>query len=639
MKKLLSLALTLTLVLGLACPALATETDVIPVLAAADLTPEQVADIAARYELTPPVADEDYVEPADQYVLDHPDEIAALDIGQLLADWGYKDMTAGEAFMEGSYNVQEGDTLEEAVAREYADRRLLVEEISATAETYRQDHAEEWADFDPDACFEEHAPYGYADKDAYMKYYCIHTQEEFADDVFVWYVDYMIDQDDWSWDDPYYGEDAIYLMVNGEYTDVEVSAEDGVTYADAADLREIFGAQTVPSEAVGLLPIRETAKKAGWDVGWYGGAWWDEPEVQLWDKASYEAEVGDNFDALNDFLAKAAKLSWQTLFAETPTSTHQTVTIDVTRFSTLDGDETVKLTFDVDTVMGGGVLDATVTFDLSQLLKLFNTDVVENLIQYAGFSVTQLNTFLKGGTMEFIIDYNTGKAAYNIPLLALLDEDMAGWQSVEGVDVFSSLDEAMDASFTSSQYAQMLTRAEINGAWSAANSYEQTVTLLNIFAGKDRFSTDSRGKTTYSLTTQAVNEALSALLAEDMYYDMEEELPTFSFFKAFDLTLSLDDNGNETMDLHIRMDADGITSAMMAGNGGYDPYFSLAGILSSSAMRSFDMDITATASTTASRSVKRADVHWNNVGKMAVRSTATRQNSRTAPRNVEDVVK
>lgn len=644
MKKHLALALTLILTLGLVCPAWAAEET-------ADPLPENwwMDDVA------PAADDYVYTDPYEEYAAAHPEEFENLDPDALLAGWGYVERTPAEWFL--AYEGEYGETLEEAVWRTYVGKRIKVEYNCAQAEEYRAKYPKEWAKFDADSYFESEW-LGYSgdslpDKAAYMARYNVLTEEEFVDDMFVMYVDdnrYTVgfEQDEYEMPEP-----TLTLTVNGVSTDVEVTAGEGVTYADADALRQLFGAEIVPETATGLLPIRTTAEAAGWDVVWYGGGWWygGEREVQLWDKASYEAYLAEEFGPVNDFFAKAMKTSGNTLFADTPTAAHETVTADLTRFSTLDGDETFRLTFDVDAVMGGGVLDVTVTFDVTELLKLFPADALESLTQMGGFSVTQLRQFLKAGVMEFIIDYNTGDIAYNIPLLALVDESLAGWQTetvsdLVGVgETMMGLDEMADLSLTSTLYAQMINSASYGGAEYALDEYEQTVGLLSTFAGKDRFTIQGN-KTTYSITTQAMNEALSALINADADDDSELDRvaqPVYSIFKAFDITYTLDEVGNVTASLHIRPDTDGIAAAVAkayeSSYYSYDPAASgVMGVVMNWLLKGWDMDMTASSQGNAARSTGRVDVHWNNVGKLSVRTTAA-QTSGKAPRSIDDIVR
>ena len=56
------------------------------------------------------------------------------------------------------------------------------------------------------------------------------------------------------------------------------------------------------------------------------------------------------------------------------------------------------------------------------------------------------------------------------------------------------------------------------------------------------------------------------------------------------------------------------------------------------ALKGWNVDITASSQGNAARSTGSVDIHWNNVGKVSVRTTAA-QTAPKAPRSVEDVVK
>lgn len=625
MKKWLAMALTLALILGLAAPALAAEADPLPDW-------DEWDGYESEWEKEQALRDE--------YAASHPDEIAGLDVEKLLAGWGYEDvhMTAEEAFMDACALTDE--SLEEAVIREYIDDRLLVRDVSADAEEYKAQYPEEWATFDPDAFFETGFSYrtSYENKENYCAYWCILTDEEFADDMFVYYAndlawgepDWWVDQDQ---------EPTLTLYVNGVATDVELVAENGVSYADADALRQLVGPEAVPADQTGLIPVRATAEAAGWDVGWYDGGWWGwDQEVQLWDKPSYETYLAEEFGPLNDFLAKAMEQSMALLFSEEGTAGHQEATVNLTRFSTLDGNKDYKLTLAVDYTAQNGVMDMTFTFDAAQLLQLVSVNDLTAMAGAGGFSVTQLTSLLRAGKAELIIDYNEGVIAYNVPLLALIDEELAGWQGMEVPGLDMALEELTGADgmeLVSTLYAQMVTSAQYRGAESAFDEYDGMVTLLSLFAGKDRFITKN-GKTTYSFNTKDMNAALTTMFDKTVMGLGAERLPQrpeFSFFKACDLTCTMDDNGSVTMDLHIRPDMEGIAAA--TGATSYDS-LGLATVLSWF-LPAFDMDFTATASGNQSRSTQRVDIHWNNVGKLSMTTTATTRPATKAPRTVEEV--
>lgn len=610
MKKLLAITLALALCLSQAVPALAT---------------------------TPPMDEGyEYVDPYEEYEQAHPEEIAVLDVDKLLADWGYEDIsvTAEEQFIE--YKAEEGETLEEAVKREYIDLRLLVEEICADAEAYKAEYSQEWENFDANAYFEEETAWAYESKTAYMAEWCIFTEEEFADDMFVAYIgdyDNGDDGDDWDyiWDESQ-EEPTLTLMVNGVASGVAVTAADGVSYADADQLRTILGDKAVAADAVGNVAIRPAAEAAGWDVAWYGGGWRGmDQEIQLWDKAAFEAELADQFGPFNDLMAKLMAVSRDVLNTKTPISGHETVNIDLTRFSTLDGNKTYTLTLAVDYVVQAGVMDMTITFDVSQLLNVFAPADLAWLAEQGELDLTRLTQLLKAGKMELIIDYNQGVLAGNIPLLTLLDPDMAGWhaQHLSGwEEVRELLMGDGELSFTSTLYAVMLNQAGASyggGAESALADYRDMVDALSIFLGKDRFTTQN-GKTTWTVTTQMVNRAM----AEAMELTEPEKA---SFFKAYEIKCSLDDKGNIAMDAHFRLDVDGIAAAMVQDEW-YD-FGEATGV--SMIMGLLDMDITASTSGSQNQANSHVNIHWNNVGSLEMRAQTTAAFSGKGPRQIADL--
>lgn len=427
---------------------------------------------------------------------------------------------------------------------------------------------------------------------------------------------------------------TLNLYVDGEMAETVITAKNGVSYADAEALRQLFGPQAVPADLAGPLPIRAIAEAAGWDVGWYENSYGGVQEVQLWHKASYEAALAEEFGPMNGFFAKAMDQSIDLLFSEAPISGHETVDVELTRFSTLDENKEYTLKLGVDYVVQKGVMDLTLTFDVSQLLQFVDPRDLAGWAKEGGFTVSQLTALLKAGTAELILDYNENTMAYNVPLLALFDEDEAGWQTVySGTSyVLPDLDELKDFSFVSSLYATMTTTAGYMGAEYAAQNYETTMAALKLFCGKDRFSTKN-GKTTYSMTTQGMNRAAGELIAQAAGL---EEAPQVSLFKHCELTYTLDEGGNMDMELHFRPDVEGIRNAVAAQYGGDDTYYGMATLLGLY-LPALDMDITATGRGNQGRYVSGMNVHLNNVGTMELRCAATSGTALTGPRQIGDV--
>lgn len=454
-----------------------------------------------------------------------------------------------------------------------------------------------------------------------------------------------VDEDDYDWsywvepeDEPEpEPEPTLKLMVNGVASDAAVTAVDGVSYVDAAALRAILGDKAVAASATGPVALRPAAETAGWDVAWYGGGWRGlDQEIQLWDKAAFEAKLDQEFGPFNGFMARLMTMSREALTTKEAVGGKETVDVTLTRFSTLDGSKDYKLKFTMDYVAQNAVIDMTVTFDVSQLLQMVSPADLARLGKNGAPTLEQLTGLLKAGKMEFLVDYDRGVIAYNIPLLGLLDEDMKGWQT----EYLYGWDEAKEAllgggelSFVSTLYASMVSQASGRwggGAEKAKADYDQAVGSLAIFLGKDRFTTSAGGEITYSLTTRAVNEAFGRLM----------ELPEpdkASFFKACDITYSLSEWGGMNMKMRVRPDMEGILAAQAATMDD-DDYFTFG---SSSAMGmilgAFDMDLTASGVSDKNGGSSQLSVHWNNVGKLDMRCESKAGAATRAPRRIEDV--
>lgn len=124
------------------------------------------------------------------YAQEHPDEIMALDIDQLLVGWGYQgsgEKTAREQYMEWYEGT--GYTLEQVVRTQYIYNRLDVQHCLELLPGWQEEFPELWASFDADAWFADHIQQqGEEDerrsKEAYMAYNNILTEEEFVACIF-----------------------------------------------------------------------------------------------------------------------------------------------------------------------------------------------------------------------------------------------------------------------------------------------------------------------------------------------------------------------------------------------------------------------------------------------------------------------
>ena len=612
MKKWLTWLLTLALAVTLAAPALAAEKAFIvdgqgvPTLDLSELVDGDAWAWGDRASYA-------------EYEAAHPEEIAALDQDALLAGWGFRDRTAEEQFwaLFSSY----GDTVEEAVKNNYIDNRLLAEQNCRDAEAYRAQYPQAWESFDADAFFQavvrDDYDETYRDAASYMNYWNLLTREEFVDDMFVWYVDRYMGEDgavNWA------AAPALTLMVNGAASEAAITAADGVSYADAADLRAILGEAAVAADVTGPVAIRAAAEAAGWDVGWYSGGWDECQEVQLWDRAAYLARAED-FRAADDFLTRLAERSWAWIFSEEPVAQRAALNLTLTRFSTLDGDKAYPLSLTADCTAQKGAVDMTMTFDVAQLLQLLDDQTLAEAADHLGLTADALPPLLREVEAEMLLDYGQGTAVYRVPLLARFDEEMGGWIRLDAGPIHSEDDEgAFDP--VPSQYDEMLRSAGWMGAEAAAEDFEAEIGALGLFFGNDRFTTRN-GATTYSLTTQTVNEYLRARA------EQEGAAGRSSPFQTFEAAATLDGQGVlSSLELHVRLDPAsfydlGLDNSDLA-------ILQMLGL-------SPDVDVTAHAEGNQSRSSGQLDLHVENWGKLTLTWDETTTRAARSPRQVNEV--
>lgn len=590
MKKTLALALALVLCLGLCTPALATKDPV-----------------------------EGYVDPVEQYALDHPEEIANLDIDALIAGWGYKDMTAEEAFLEDHWEDTELDSLEEAVRTNYIANRVWVEKCREYADDYKEEFPEAWSDFDVDGFLMEYqAMY----KASYMAQENILTEEELADVLFYYYCDYGYIYDYIDWDDDWLdsdGEPSLKLVVNGVASDVAIAANDWTTYADAAALRAILGETAVAPGYEGPVPIREAAENAGWDVQWYDGGWADEDqEVQLWNKDLILQELEPQVEPFQQVVEAVEGLARRTLFSETPLRQTQTVTLTFKKFDTLDGDKTYTMKGRAEAVYQGGVVDMTMTLDLSALVELLPADTVKYMALSLELTVDELKGQLSALKIEAIADYNQGATAVWMPLLDRLNPGLGEWHS----EYSDQLKLLATPSYAQRAYQSMVDLSErTGGTWARQFMEEQSA------AEKLALEPDSIQKTgstlTWTLKTDQFNAAFLAL-DEIGYPSLDGVDP----FKKMDLTLRI--SGDESYDLSFamrpNMDCPGIEDQ------GDIPGMSFFDI-----PVTHDFDLSLTAHGDSRQATVSGKLHVKNFGVFDLAGQSTTGSAGQGPRQIKDV--
>lgn len=422
------------------------------------------------------------------------------------------------------------------------------------------------------------------------------------------------------------GESTLTLVVNGVASDAAVTAGEGVTYADAAQLRDILGSKAAAPTYEGPVPIREAAENAGWEVEWYDGGWEGlDRQVCLWNKEAFAAEVKPQLEGFQTLYDAAMDRSREAIFTETPKRAVENLTVTFKRFDTLDGDKTYNLKLRAETVYEKGVLDCTVTFDVSQLLGMFPAAGLETMAQEAGLSLSDFKALFSAGKMEFIIDCNVGGLAYNIPLLGLIDEDLAGWQT----SYTSLYDYSQEnADFAGSLYARMRDYASQWGGVAGREYVDDSLETIGVFFSPDSVKT-SGSAVTWTAETGKVNAALSKLGGDGD--------KVFSLFKKCDVTMTFDAQGETDLTLAFRPDTDGIAEAAMATGNDMDMPYALGYSLLGRLLGGLDMELTATAHGDQAKSAGTLTLHIKNFGVFDVSAQSTTKSAAQGPRQLAEV--
>lgn len=331
--------------------------------------------------------------------------------------------------------------------------------------------------------------------------------------------------ENWWMDDMPTPEPTLTLYING----VEVDAGEGgvllegnVTYADAGLLRDILGPETVPADADGRLPIRATAKAAGWDVTWMNGRY--SRAVGLWDREEYLSTAA-SLSNLQAFLD-----AWADRAAESRPNgallTALEVQTDVTLLNSLDGDTAYALTLTGEVLSQDDRLDATFRLSFPELLELLQASLPAQAWEDPSFSVpdlSQLAGLLKnGGILELIWDKTEETLALRSNLLPLWDETLEAdsWYLIPLAAPASTLPgdgegpalHEMTHTWVEDRYEAMLRKATYLSPDAAAEGWERFTLLDN-----HCFSLAADGAVTYRLDTQQVNDVLRDTLSDGLF--------------------------------------------------------------------------------------------------------------------------
>lgn len=538
----------------------------------------------------------------ETYEARHPGELSKLKTEVLLANQGYtKTLTPIQQFMEDN-GLSDQAEVRPSLLSDYALSRLNVEDAHVTALAYQELYPEQWAEFDADAWFAEEFSYWNSKKD-YTDYYYLITEEEFREDMFIDYV--WSESWKWSlsWGD---STQTVTLAVNGETVEAEITLEGGSTYTDAATLNAILGTQLTGDR----IPIRQTAKAAGWDVVWNPYC----KQVALYHKDSLPQGDYTQFDTLMNRLLSTIKTEKGQSYKTT-----QTIDLKLTAFNSLDGDKTYTARITAELLQKDNLYELTVTVNAADLLRLLPKQFQE-LFQ-AQLGIQDLSRLLRSCKFTMLLNGETGMLYFNAPFLNLVDSSISAdtWYSTEvGMDALFLEQGSLEWNTNDFLYQTLLDNSAAS-YWSgyfAYPSYIQTQEMLGRLFGPQNF-TEQGGTLTWSLNAQSL---------QNLLWQEDEEIA--SLFKEFEVKLSVNRNGKMTSDAVLRLDMDALAALITPV---YDASDSLYIAFTAWMLNRLDFRMESHASGTAERSSGTALFHWKNQFKLELSTTSSRQKVTATP--------
>ena len=559
------------------------------------------------------------------YESGHPGELDALRTHDLLAQRAYTETLTPVEQYQKDWELDSEEAVRGSLLQKYARDRLRVEGTHADFLEYQAAWPEKWADFDADTWFAER--YSFYGKEEYMNAWSLRTEEEFREAMFV----DCAESSYWDWDDgDQTAPSELSLVVNGRKTAAQLTAENGVSYADAGTLNAILGT----SYPDGQTAIRQAAEAAGWDVIWNG----ENNEIVLLDRerllsgvvlpdGSYVEEDLSCLDRLVAALLEALPKS------EAGKGYPVTETIDqiLKALNTLDGDETNTARIGLEMLERDGVYDLKVDLDAGQLLELFSDEVREAVAaELPKVSLQNVKTLLTGVGAEVIWDSQAGMLYVNAPVFALFDSSVTAdtWFSLEtgAVDLTEGLEMLRDWNTAEFLYDQLLTNCETSflGATYAYMDWTNEKVGLHLLFGPETVS-EKNGTVTWRLDRDMASGAMTAVSGE-------AGSRIQGLFREFELTVAVG-SGGITADVVYRPDMDKMGAALASGPWQTGDPAQIA--VYQWAMNLMDFRLEAHGTANAAGGSEMLDFHWKNQFRleMAVKSAwaVTGEHPRTAP--------
>lgn len=311
-----------------------------------------------------------------------------------------------EAFM-ADYDLADRAAFEAYMKADYTNHLIWMENLRSERDAALAEAPAALDGFDVDDYFTQEYPY-YSDQEEFMADYGLLDRTEF-ETYLTW--EYLIYYAAPEGNDPWTDDlkealggvpGELGIMVNGTYltfTGDKPYAEDGVTYAPAAELGEALGLELTGD----YVTLREMAQAAGCEI------WWDQAyeTAVVIDPDVLVAAIDSGFTALNGVLAKNT-LDWER-WAES-----EDWNVTLTMFDTLNGDKTYPMTLTQESLYGPEGLQTTGEYDLSALMTLLEQ---MGLLEYVGEDELKVVSAVLSGDYELRWDTETGAMAFTASCL------------------------------------------------------------------------------------------------------------------------------------------------------------------------------------------------------------------------------
>ena len=470
-----------------------------------------------------------------EYAAAHPGYLDGFDPDAWLRT-AYPDYRDPEEAFMADYDLADRAAFEDYMEGDYTNHLIWMESLRSDIDAALAENAAALDGFDVDAYFTQEYPY-YESQEEFMAGYTLLDRAEFETYLTWEYLTYYAAPSD-PWTDD--SKEALGgvpgelgVMVNGTYltfTGDKPYAEDGVTYAPAAELGEALGLTLTG----GYVPLRETAQAAGCEV------WWDQAyeTAVVMDPDALIGAIDSGFTALNGVLAKNTP-AWER-WAET-----EEWTVTLTMFDTLNGDKTYPMTLTQESLCGPEGLQAAGKYDLSALMTLLEG---MGLLDYVGEDERDVVTAVLSGDYELRWDMESGNMAFTascLPdLLSMLGTPYPKelWFTLNGettAELTGLLSDLMDREkpVTVGTLAWALTRSTSYGSpvfyWRDAVDFAGTLAL---FLGDDALVREGD-----AWVLRLGMDDLAALLGYG-----EEDAGTYLGLEAFALECAFSDDGAVT---------------------------------------------------------------------------------------------